>query len=261
MGLVVAIALVAWGQRTEAVKNANEADRQKRAAVKNANEATRQKQEAVKQENKAKSTSVQTDFDLAVMYQKQSQSVDPQALAHLARALRTSGDAKVPRQYLVSLLRDSPWFVSQTESLRHRRAVNTASFSPDGRRVVTASDDQTARVWDAESGEPVGEPMRHRGKVNVASFSPDGRRVVTASDDQTARVWDADSGKPVGEPMRHESWVHTASFSPDGRPTVFTDAASARVWGCWSCRYRGADQEHFVPTRRNRTLTPSRIRY
>ena len=65
-----------------------------------------------------------------------------------------------------------------------RRAVYAASFSPDGRRIVTASDDETARVWDAESGKPVGEPMRHEDGVIAASFSPDGRRIVTASGDE-----------------------------------------------------------------------------
>jgi uncharacterized iron-regulated membrane protein len=64
-GFVVAIALavVAWGQRTEAVKNANEADRQKH--------------EAVNQETKAKNTSVQADFDIAVMYRQNKDAVDP----------------------------------------------------------------------------------------------------------------------------------------------------------------------------------------
>ena len=62
-----------------------------------------------------------------------------------------------------------------------RAQVNGGSFSPDGRRIVTASDDKTARVWDAESGKPVGEPMRHEDVVYAASFSPDGRRIVTAS--------------------------------------------------------------------------------
>ena len=88
-----------------------------------------------------------------------------------------------------------------------QREVTAASFSPDGRRIVTGSVDKTARVWDAESGKPVGEPMRHEGSVNAASFSPDGRRIVTASYDKTARVWDAESGKPLGEPMRHERAV------------------------------------------------------
>jgi hypothetical protein len=57
--------------------------------------------------------------------------------------------------------------------------------------VVTASNDNTARLWDAASGEPVGEPMKHQSDVNSAQFSPDGQRVVTASNDNTARLWDA----------------------------------------------------------------------
>ena len=61
--------------------------------------------------------------------------------------------------------------------------VWAASFSPDGRRIVTASLDKTARVWEAESGKPMGEPMRHEGEVYTANFSSDGRRVVTASRD------------------------------------------------------------------------------
>jgi hypothetical protein len=74
--------------------------------------------------------------------------------------------------------------------MHHEDSVNAASFSPDGRRIVTASQDETARVWDAESGKPVGDPMRHQGSVTAASFSPDGRRIVTASEDETACVWD-----------------------------------------------------------------------
>ena len=54
-------------------------------------------------------------------------------------------------------------------------------FSPDGQRVVTASWDMTARLWDAASGKPIGEPMKHELQVNSAQFSPDGQRVVTAS--------------------------------------------------------------------------------
>ena len=72
----------------------------------------------------------------------------------------------------------------------HDDVVNSAQFSPDGQRVVTASWDKTARVWDAFSGKPIGEPMKHDDVVNLAQFSPDGQRIVTASEDKTARLWD-----------------------------------------------------------------------
>jgi WD40 repeat protein len=55
--------------------------------------------------------------------------------------------------------------------------------------VVTASTDNTARVWDATTGKPVTAPLEHQDSVTAAAFSPDGTRVVTASNDKTARVW------------------------------------------------------------------------
>jgi WD40 repeat protein len=75
--------------------------------------------------------------------------------------------------------------------MKHENFVTSAEFSPDGQRVVTASGDTTARLWDAASGKPVGEPMKHEGFVTSAQFSPDGQRIVTASFDTKARLWDA----------------------------------------------------------------------
>jgi hypothetical protein len=74
--------------------------------------------------------------------------------------------------------------------MKHAEQVHSAQFSPDGQRVVTASEDNTARVWDAATGNAIGQPMKHEGVVYSARFSPDGQRVVTASEDNTARVWD-----------------------------------------------------------------------
>jgi eukaryotic-like serine/threonine-protein kinase len=73
----------------------------------------------------------------------------------------------------------------------HRSYVGSASFSPDGSRIVTGSGDRTAKVWDARSGTEVLTLKGHIGAVWSASFSPDGSRIVTGSEDQTAKVWNA----------------------------------------------------------------------
>ena len=63
------------------------------------------------------------------------------------------------------------------------------AFSPDGKTVLTGSDDKTARLWDAATGQPLGPPMKHQGAVRAVAFSPDGKTIVTGSDDKTARLW------------------------------------------------------------------------
>ncbi len=83
--------------------------------------------------------------------------------------------------------------------MRHDRRVFSAAFNPDGTQVVTASCEGTARLWDAATGKPLGEPMRDEAVVSHAAFSPDGTRVVTASADSTARLWDVSiKGAHVG---------------------------------------------------------------
>ena len=117
------------------------------------------------------------------------------------------------------------------QSLHHNGVVKSAAFGPDGKWVVTASADDTGRVWEAATGEAVGEPLRHEDVVNGAAFSPDGKWVVTASADHTARVWEAATGKAVGEPLQHNSDVLHAAFGPDGKWVVTaSNDYTARVW-------------------------------
>src|SRR5215469_1738117 len=98
----------------------------------------------------------------------------------------------------------------------HAGLVNTAVFSPDGSRVVTASWDNTARVWDAATGASAAILSGHRGWVNSAAFSPDGSKIVTASWDKRSRVWDVRTGAVVAILSGHTDRVNGAAFSPDG---------------------------------------------
>jgi WD40 repeat protein len=114
----------------------------------------------------------------------------------------------------------------------HTSELTSVTFSPDGERIVSASEDKTTRIWDAETGKPISEPLvGHAGGLKSAAFSPDGKRIVTASADRTARVWDAETGKQIGEPLRHTGFVMTAKFSPDGKRIVTAASdGTARLW-------------------------------
>jgi len=82
---------------------------------------------------------------------------------------------------------------------RHTGRVNSASFSPDSRLIVTASADNTARVWNAETGESIATLLDHNGPVLNALFSPDGRSVFTASEDYATRIYPREAFAPFDE--------------------------------------------------------------
>lgn len=97
-------------------------------------------------------------------------------------------------------------------------AVFSASFSPDGASILTASEDRRVRVWATRSGQLM-NVMEHDKAITSATFSPDGVHIVTASSDGTARVWDARTGAlvrgPIGLSIDVENRHLPSVFSPD----------------------------------------------
>ncbi len=117
--------------------------------------------------------------------------------------------------------------------LGHRAMINHGSFSPDGRRVVTACDDHTARIWDAASGGQLLElagPDGHQDRVLSATWNPAGTLVATAGWDRTLRIWDAKTGGLVRVLNGTNEFLDVA-FSPDGRWLASTGHDGvAQVW-------------------------------
>jgi WD40 repeat protein len=117
--------------------------------------------------------------------------------------------------------------------------------------VVTASADNTARLWETASGKQLAVLGGHSGEVRHAAFSPDSQLVVTASADNTARLWEAASGKQLAVLGGHRGEVWHAAFSPDSQwiVTASTDR-TARLW----------DSHHYRPPEYSGRKAPNPVR-
>jgi WD40 repeat protein len=115
--------------------------------------------------------------------------------------------------------------------------VDHAVLSPDGRRLLTASNHgKYAQLWDLATAQPVSSPIKHPDWVTAVAFRPDSKAFATGCKDQVARIWDAETGRPIGKPMVNGYQVVALAFSPDGR-ILFTGcqdflftAGEARLW-------------------------------
>ena len=113
----------------------------------------------------------------------------------------------------------------------HSSDVLTVAWSPDGKRLATGSLDDTAKVWDAESGKELLTLRSHTGAVISVAWSPDGKRLATASADKTAKLWDAKTGKEVLALSGHINGVWSVAWSPDGKRLATASAdKTAKLW-------------------------------
>jgi eukaryotic-like serine/threonine-protein kinase len=103
----------------------------------------------------------------------------------------------------------------------HTGPTEGVTFSPDGRRLVSASWDETIKIWDVTTGEEILTLHGHTDDVTDVAFSPDGRLLASSSTDRTVKLWDATPGEGADpEPLvlrGHSLPVNAVAFSPDGR--------------------------------------------
>jgi WD40 repeat protein len=97
--------------------------------------------------------------------------------------------------------------------------------------LLTASVDNSARIWSLPDGRLAIPPLQHPRTVERAVFSPDGAVVATASLDRTARIWDARTGQALTPPLRHAYPLDRVDFTSDGKRLVtVTWKGVARYW-------------------------------
>ncbi len=126
--------------------------------------------------------------------------------------LRVAGDAYPYRQVLRG----------------HEGPVVSARFSADGKTVLTASSDKTARLWDLASGRELQVLRGHGGSVASARFSADGKTVLTASGDKTARLWRCDDcGRPMDAIAREVAQRVGRSLTEDERRRFGIEASQS----------------------------------
>src|SRR5262245_26434632 len=112
---------------------------------------------------------------------------------------------------------------------RHGESVNAVALSPDGKLVLTGSNDDMARLWRVDSGQLI-STLRHNSDVMAVAFSPDGKFVLTGSSDNTARLWRSDSGQLIST-LPHASGVSAVALSPDGKLVLTgSNDDKARLW-------------------------------
>ncbi|MGM9488120.1 NACHT and WD repeat domain-containing protein [Ideonella sp. YS5] len=119
----------------------------------------------------------------------------------------------------------------------HGGEIKSMQFSADGERLLTTSNDRTARVWSTlHPTKYVSLEGGHRASLSFGSFSPDGSRVVTASADNTVRVWDPLSGRELVSLEWHREGVNEAHFTSDGRSLLTaSDDGSVKRGACSAC--------------------------
>jgi WD40 repeat protein/tetratricopeptide (TPR) repeat protein len=126
----------------------------------------------------------------------------------------------------------------------HGAGLERMVLSPDGRTLATSTLYSGVRLWNAETGHPIGEQI-HRGAVLALAFSPDSKTLLTSGMDRTTRLWDASTGEPRAEPVVHRDQYLAVCFSPDGS-TIVTggEDGNAQRWNATSWKPVGPPMQH-----------------
>jgi len=114
--------------------------------------------------------------------------------------------------YSISICGQKPELVLP---IGHTDGINSVCFSPDGRYVLSGSDDKTIKLWDIQNGNEIITFKGHTSQVRSVCFSPDGKNVLSGSWDGTLKLWDIQNVKEIKS--IEAGWINSVCYTPDGR--------------------------------------------
>ncbi len=99
----------------------------------------------------------------------------------------------------------------------HIHYITSVAYSPDGNTVLTGSGDNSARLWNPNTGEQLHILQGHTSYITSLAYSPDGKTVITGSWDESARLWDVETGEPLHILQGHTGDIKSIAYSPNGK--------------------------------------------
>ncbi|MEH2059517.1 MAG: WD40 repeat domain-containing protein [Nostoc sp.] len=152
---------------------------------------------------------------------------EPEIQKILADAVQSKSE--IPRLQPITASLTSPGGNLVRILTGHNDSVNAVAIAPDGQTAVSASVDNTLKLWDLETGKEISTLRGHKDSVNTVVITPDGQTAVSASSDNTLKLWDLETGKEISTLRGHNDSVNAVVITPNGQ-TAISVSNSLELW-------------------------------